>query len=132
MDEVFKSELYFEHDHIVHKLTQPSEDLILERNKQLRNNTGAIRELKDEDGETWGRMLCSVPMIIWNKAIKDGFDLNSSDGKIARRELMRFLATDIGKACLVEDKRENKIAISKTSYFSEISGGRSSERSGSV
>jgi hypothetical protein len=111
MDEVFKSELYFEHDHLVHRLTQPSEDVILERNKRLRQNTGVINELKDE-GETWGRMLCSVPMIIWDKAIKDGFDLNNKDSKISNRELFRFLATDIGKACLVEERRENKVTVS--------------------
>jgi len=111
MDEVFKSELYFEHDHIVHKLTQPSEDAILERNKRLRQNTGVINELKDE-GETWGRMLCSIPMIIWDKATKDGFDLNNKDSSIANKELYRFLATDIGKACLVEDRRGNKITVS--------------------
>jgi hypothetical protein len=111
MDEVFKSELYFEHDHLVHRLTQPSEDAILERNKRLRQNTGVINELKDE-GETWGRMLCSIPMIIWDKAIKDGFDLNSKDSKTANKELFRFLETDIGKACLVEDRRENKITVS--------------------
>ena len=113
MDEVFKSELYFEHDHIVHKLTQPTEDIILERNKRLRNNTGAIRDLKDEDGETWGRLLCSIPMIVWDKAIRDGFDLNSKNAQTAKKELMRFLATDIGKACLVEDKRGSKIAINQ-------------------
>jgi hypothetical protein len=112
MDEVFKSELYFEHDHIVHKVTQPTEDIILERNKRLRNNTGVINDLKDEDGETWGRMLCSIPMIIWDRAIKDGFDLNSRDAKTAEKELFRFLATDIGKACLVEEGNAKKITVS--------------------
>ena len=113
MDEVFKSELFFEQDHLVHRLTQPSEDIILERNKRLRNNPGVIRDLQDEDGETWGRLLCNIPMIIFQQAIKDGFDLNSADAQTAKKELTRFLATPIGKACLVEDKRENKITVNK-------------------
>lgn len=128
MDEIFKSELSFEHDHLVHKLTQPSEDVILERNKRLRNNTGAINDLKDEDGESWGRMLCSIPFIIWNKAIKDGFDLNSKDSTIANKELYRFLQTDIGKACLVRDKDGNKTQITVSAKSNSAVRGSSEEQ----
>lgn len=105
MDEVFKSELFFEQDHIVHKLTQPSEDLILERNNELRKNEGVIQDLgaQSEDG-TWGRQVASIPFVIWYKAIKDGYDLQNKDSKIANKELWRFLQSDDGKKCLLRSK----------------------------
>lgn len=104
MDEVFKSELSVEQEHLVHKLTQPTEDLILERNNELRKNTGAIRDLSDDEGQNWGRMVASVPLVIWHKAIKDGYDLYNKDSSVANKELYRFLQSPEGKACLVRDK----------------------------
>ena len=104
MDEVFKSELSIEQEHLVHKLTQPTENLILERNSELRKNTGAIRDLSDDEGQDWGRMVASIPLVIWHKAIKDGYDLYSKDSKVANKELFRFLQSAEGKMCLVRDK----------------------------
>jgi len=47
MDEVFRSEFHYqEHTgELTHKLTQPSEDLILQRNAELRKNPGVIQDL---------------------------------------------------------------------------------------
>jgi len=104
MDEVFKSDFHHQAhtDEFSHILTQPTEDLILNRNAELRKNKGAIRDLgKGQDGGSWGRQLASIPMVIFEKAKRDGFDLNCKDAKIAEKEMRRFLSTDIGKACLV-------------------------------
>jgi hypothetical protein len=101
MEDVVKSELFFEGDEMVHRASQPTEDLILERNNELRKNEGALNDLHDHDGETWGRQVASIPFIIWYKAIKDGFDLNNPKSEVANKELHRFLQSEDGKKCLV-------------------------------
>ena len=100
---VIKSELKMEGDVLIHKTTQPTEDLILERNKELRKNPGAIRDLGEQSGESFGRLVASIPIIMFNKAIKDGYKLNSPDGDIAQKEMFRFLQSTEGKMCLVRD-----------------------------
>jgi len=101
---VFKSEFKIDaHDETVHHvLSQPSENLILEQNAELRKNPGLIRDLGSKDeGGSWGRQVASVPLILYYKAIRDGFQLNAPDSEIAGREMARFLQTEIGKTCLV-------------------------------
>ena len=105
MDEVFKSDIHYqEHTgELTHKLTQPSEQVILDRNSRLRNNPGAINDLgHGSEGGTWGRQLASIPEIIFEKALRDGFDLNSTDHQRQASEMTRFLSTPMGKACLVQ------------------------------
>jgi len=103
-DGVISSEIKFEQDHIVHKTTQPTEDLILERNARLRNNEGAIKDLQDNDGETWGRQVASIPLVLWYKAIKDGYQLNHKDSTFANKELFRYLQSPEGQTCLIRGK----------------------------
>lgn len=84
-------------------ITQPTEDIILARNAELRKNPGAIRDLgQGEEGGAFGRQIASIPFIMFNRAIKDGFDLNSKDAKHGAREMQRFLATEDGRKCLVQ------------------------------
>jgi hypothetical protein len=105
VDEVFRSEFDTHCDEIVHKLTQPTEGIILARNARLRNNPGAIRDLgKGGEGGTWGRHVASIPMINYDRAIRDGYDLNNLDSEIAGKEMHRFLQSPMGKACLVQGK----------------------------
>ena len=84
MDSVIKSEVHYQ-DHtgtLTHKTTQPTEDLILERNAELRKNPGVIRDLgQGQSGGTWGRQVASIPFILYDKAIRDGYKLNSKDQK---------------------------------------------------
>lgn len=104
-DGVIKSEFKVEQGHLVHKQTQPTENLILERNQELRKNPGALRDLGEgQEGGTWGRQLACIPTIKFYKAIKDGYDFLNKDSKIANREMMRFLLSEDGKECLVRDK----------------------------
>jgi len=102
IDEVFKSDIHYQAhtDVVTHKVTQPSESIILERNKQLRNAPGAIKDLGAESS-TWGRQLASIPFIMYEKALRDGFRFNSPDKDTANKEMQRFLATPEGKACMV-------------------------------
>jgi len=99
---MFKSELQLGSDYVAHRLTQPSENIILERNKQLRLSPKALYDLgsRDEQG-TWGRQIASIPFIVYEKAIKSGYDLNSKDSETANKEMARFLKSPAGRACLV-------------------------------
>ena len=92
---------------LTHKQTQPTEDIILARNAELRKNPGAIHDLgaQGKDG-TWGRLLASIPEIMYNRAIRIGFELNHKDQDHAAAEMQRFLATSEGKKCLIRDKEQ--------------------------
>lgn len=105
MGAIFQSTLHTQaHTGVMtHELTQPSEDMILARNAELRKNPGVIKDLgTDGQGGTWGRMVASIPEIMLAEAIREGFDLYSSDAKFASREMHRFLMSDKGKKCLVQ------------------------------
>lgn len=113
---VIKSEIHFqEHTaELTHKMTQPTEDLILSRNAELRKMPGAMNDLGHgtPDG-SWGRQVASIPEIMFHKAIKDGYDLTSTDSHIAQKEMQRFLLSTEGKMCLIQDST----AKSSTKYF---------------
>ena len=105
MDEVFKSEVHYqEHTGVLtHKVTQPTEDLILARNAELRKNPGVIQDLgaQGTDG-TWGRMLASIPHIMYDRAIRDGYELNHRNAEHRSKELFRYLKSEEGKKCLIQ------------------------------
>ena len=96
---IMKSQLKLTPDWTMHhRVSQPSENVILERNKRVRNE----KPLKDL---SFGRQVASVPFILWSWAIENGFDLSNTDAKTAEKEMFRFLrTTDQGKACMVQDK----------------------------
>jgi len=103
MDSVFKSDVHYQ-DHtgiLTHKLTQPTEDIILSRNSELRKNPGVMNDLGGKGDNSWGRQIASIPFIVFEQALRDGFDLNSIDAGYAAIEMQRFLGTDAGKQCLV-------------------------------
>lgn len=104
-DEVFRSEIHYqEHTGVItHRTTQPTEDIILERNNELRKNPGAIQDLGSQSpGGTFGRQLASIPFIMFEKAIRDGYELNAKDNKHRSNELFRYLKSEEGKKCLVQ------------------------------
>ena len=106
MTGVIKSEVFFQNhtDEMIHKTSQPTEKLILDRNAELRKNEGAIQDLGAQSGGTFGRQVASIPFIIYEKAIRQGYELNHRDKDHAGKEMMRFLQSDMGKACLVTEK----------------------------
>jgi len=103
-DWVLRSDIIMEGDRIIHKITQPTENLILERNSELRKNEGCIQDLGAQSGSTWGRMVACIPenLLIW--ANRNGYDLNNKDPDFASKELFRFLNSEKGKPCLVRNK----------------------------
>ena len=111
MEGVIRSEMCMDPatGELTHKQTQPSEDIILARNAELRKNPGAIQDLGAQskgNGGTWGRQIASIPEIMYNRAIRIGFELNHTDQKHAADEMNRFLATSEGQKCLIRDKEQ--------------------------
>lgn len=104
MDEVIRSDIHYqEHTGVLtHKTSQPTENLILERNAELRKNPGVIQDLGKQSNGTFGRMLASIPFIMYERAMRDGYELNSGDGEHRSKELFRYLKSDEGKKCLVQ------------------------------
>ena len=103
MDSVIRSDIHYqEHTGVItHKTSQPSEELILKRNRELRRNEGVIRDLGAQSDGTWGRQVASIPFIRFEKAIRDGYQLQHKDAEFAGKEMNRFLRSDEGRACLV-------------------------------
>ena len=86
-------------DGITHKVTtQPNEDIILERNNELRKNRDALRDL------SFGRKMADIPFNIYESAKRSGYDLDNKDRTIADREMLRFLQTPMGRACMVREE----------------------------
>jgi hypothetical protein len=105
MSGVIKSEMLLDNDGVMHHRTsQPTEDLILARNADLRNNPGVIQDLGAQSGDTWGRQVASIPEIVFWKAIRDGYQMTAKDSEFAEKELFRFLRSEEGKKCLVGNR----------------------------
>ena len=112
-DGVIKSEFLSHIDEVAHKQTQPSEDIILARNAELRKNPGALHDLGSQSGESFGRLVANIPFNMFEKAIRDGYALNHNDSEIAALAMARYLKTVEGRACLLQDSTLK----SATKYF---------------
>ena len=113
MDEIFNNELIYQPhtNELFSKISQPTESLIHERNAELRKNPGVINDLcAKSEGGSWGRQIASIPMSDYYEALRNGYDLNSSDSDVATKEMMRFLNSEKGRKSLVVNK-----IITKTS-----------------
>lgn len=105
MDGLFQSRIKYQahEDKLYHALSQPTEDLILGRNAELRKNPGAVNDF-GKGTQSWGRLVASIPFIKYEQAKRDGFDLDCKDQQIAQQELNRFLKTTEGRMCLIQGK----------------------------
>jgi len=91
--------LYQEHtDEVAHRRTQPNEDLILARNYELRKQPEAFKK------NDYLQPVASIPIIMWEKAIREGFALNARDHATADSELARYLSSPEGKLCMLTEK----------------------------
>jgi hypothetical protein len=105
MSNPIRSDLHYQ-DHtgvLTNVMTQPTEDLILTRNAELRKNPGVIRDLgAQSEGGTWGRQVASIPFIRFDRAIRDGYQLNNPEASVRASECARYLRSEEGKKCLVQ------------------------------
>lgn len=91
-----------------HIFEQKDRDVILERNKQLRNNPGALKDL------SFGRQVASIPFEDWYYFMQQNPNYRSMNKKEREAVLMRFLKFDpIGQACCVQDTQYK----TQTKYF---------------
>ena len=98
-DGLIVNEFYHDaHDETMHvRQTQPTEQLILDRNAELRRNKGALKDLSGPDGKKWGGMTASIPVIMYDKVMKAGKYNLQDDG-----DLNKWLReTPEGRSCLV-------------------------------
>ena len=95
------SEFHYQpHTEIVtHRVSQPNEDLILERNSELRKQPEAFAS------NDYMEQVASIPIVMWEQAIREGYQLNACDNQIADRELFRFLRSENGKKCMVTERK---------------------------
>lgn len=102
---IFKSTFVEHCDEFAHQLEQPTENIILSRNAELRKNPGVIKDLgHGSEGGTWGRQLASIPIILFEKAIRDGYDLNNRAADISASEMARYLKSVEGRTCLIQGR----------------------------
>lgn len=104
MDAVIKSDIHIQNHTgvLTHKTTQPTEDIILHRNSELRKNPGVIQDLGKQSGSAWGRQVASIPMIMYEAAIRNGYDLSNNNKEVAGLEMNRYLQSTEGQKCLVQ------------------------------
>lgn len=102
-DGVIKSEFISHLSEVAHRRTQPTEDLILRRNAELRKNPGSINDLgAGSIGGTWGRMIASIPFNLFEEATRNGYDLSNRNAEVAGMEMNRYLQSFEGQKCLVQ------------------------------
>ena len=94
-DGVLKNTIHTSREGYTGVLTQPSRNLILERNKELQKNEGAIRDL------SFGRQVASIPIIDYLALQKKYPKLRSKDGREKKAEMVRILQLPENKKFLV-------------------------------
>lgn len=93
---------------IGHIFEQKDRDVILERNRELRKNPGALKDL------TFGRQIANIPFEDWDYFLMKNPDYRFMDKKQREVCLMNFLKFDpIGQSCVVQDTQYK----SQTKYF---------------
>lgn len=97
-DGVFKSLIRTEGNKITRILTQPTEEIILERNNELRKNKGALRDL------SFGRQVASIPLNDFEMLRRKYPDLTEGDAEQRQNRLTKILSSSEGRKYLVQDK----------------------------
>ena len=96
--------------------TQPSEDIILQRNRDLRNSPGAIRDL------SFGRWIATIPEITLLEWTKKYPELQKgAPSRDRQRKLMQLLSDPANRHLLVQDPT----AKSATKYHEVLAPCRS-------
>lgn len=86
-DGVLVTQFKMEQGHLVRKVTQPSEDLILRQNQALRNEPEAVRPLSFMGSEL------RIPELHYYRLIKKYPELNSKDSTTLSKAWRKFLAS---------------------------------------
>lgn len=107
-DDQYKSRIVTHGNEVGHIFEQKDRDVILERNKRLRANPGALRDL------TFGRQVASIPFEDWQTFLEKHPDYRQMDKEKRLVTLMTWLkTTPEGRACMVYDDQYK----CQTKYF---------------
>jgi hypothetical protein len=87
VDGVFVAELYTEDDQAIQRLTQPSRELILERNARLRNEPETLKNLD------FAGLQLTIPEIDWYILVRKYPDLKSTAQEVRRIAWQKFFAS---------------------------------------
>ena len=97
-DEIFQIKLKQEGDKLIRTLHQPTNNIILERNNELRKNPGAQKDL------TFGRQVANIPFEEYEMLRRKYPDLIHGDSEQRQNRLMKILASSEGRKYLTQDK----------------------------
>jgi hypothetical protein len=97
LDEVFKADYEIHGDQLVRRLTQPTENIILNRNAELRKNPGAIRDM------SFGRMVASIPFNDYEFLRRKYPELVYGDAEQRQKCMYKILSSSEGARFLVRD-----------------------------
>lgn len=90
-------------DEVTGTLHQPTRNMILERNQELRNNPGTLRDF------TFGSHVACIPLEDLF-ALKQKYPgLRSRDAKIRSKTMIDILRSPEGRKFLVRDKRQGRL-----------------------
>lgn len=95
-DGLYKQEFKQEDDKLHRRLTQPTEGVILERNKQVRQNS-ALRDM------SFGRQVASIPLNDYEMLCRKYPELKHGDAEQKQTRIMKILASSEGKKYMVQE-----------------------------
>ena len=98
LDGAILSQWKVEQGHLVRKQTQPTEDLLLDSNAELRKNPGALRPL------SFMGLELRIPELHYLRLVKKYPDLNSPDGLTRRNAWRKFMASAEADPYRVHDR----------------------------
>lgn len=91
------------YDELTGVVTQPSQNMILKRNQELRNNPGALRDL------SFGSLVASIPFVDYFGLRQKYPELRSPDAKIRSKKMIQILKSLEGAEYLVKNKKQGRI-----------------------
>lgn len=94
---LFRRSMWFEGDELVHRLEQPSRELILDTNREMRK----AEPMADRPG--LGRWALSVPLEDWQALRAKYPDLASRDPQISSRAWLAFMQSSEAEPYKVRD-----------------------------
>jgi hypothetical protein len=97
IDEVFKVQYERQGDKMVRAMTQPTEELILRRNKKLRQNPGVLKDL------SFGRLVANIPLNDLEALKRKYPELAHGDAELRSLTMMKILQMPEYKKFLVQE-----------------------------
>ena len=99
-DGVLFADFKIEGGELVRRIRQPSEDRILDRNRELRKNPGALREL------TFAGLELNIPVLHYERLTAKYPDLHSLSAETRTRAWRKFMGSSEADPYRVRDRKK--------------------------